>query len=257
MRPAVRFVRLELTEFLNRTSPVAPLLSANITEREPTCQHERRPGTTVCLRCRHEALEAARLKQRAMFTRVGTIGAATVLIVALTAIGLSVTRGRDQGIARPRTVATKSAAAVRDSVTQSGEPVANGAIPPARNRAAAAALEPVLPVGRTVLKDSAIVTVSDSGVAVDFDQMMLRTRRPAKFEDFVRRMLPTIYGQRAQRALAAIPEGAIASQGDLLTQLPRTGVRIPLDGGHVMTVWPETRPGEDGPLVIRFRITVS
>jgi hypothetical protein len=120
-----------------------------------------------------------------------------------------------------------------------------------------AALAPVLPHGVTILADSAVVTVSDTLIAVDFDEMMLRTRRAAKFEDFLRRTLPLIYGEPVARALSRMPNGDLASQGNLITELPRTGIRIPLDNSRVLTVWPETRQGEDGPLVIRYRVTIS
>lgn len=185
--------------------------------------------------------------------RAGTVAAAVVLLGALTAVGVSV-RHSHSTVPRRAVVAASTR---HDSVTLAGEAVANGVIAPAQDRGSVPVITPVLPSGQTVLPDSAVVTVSDSLVAVDFDEIMLRTRRPAKFENFVRTTLPLIYGSRAQQALDAIPDGGIASQGSLLTDLPRTGVRIPLDGGHVMMLWPETRPGRDGPLVIRFRITVS
>jgi hypothetical protein len=207
----------------------------------------------VCLRCRHDALEAARLRQRAVITRVGGAAAAAALVIAVTAVGVSVARGR----LPVATQHTASAPAAHDSVRLEGEAIADGAIAPVVEHQRPAVVTPVLPSGRTVLADSAIVSVTDSLVAVDFDEIMLRTRRPVKFENFVRSTLSAIYGAPVRRALDALPDGAIASQGDLLTELPHTGVRIPLDSGHVMMVWPETRPGEDGPLVIRFRVTVS
>jgi hypothetical protein len=187
-------------------------------------------------------------------TRAGTVLAAVALVAALTAVGISAIRGRTPARFGRAPVAVRVA---QDSVTLAGEAIADGAIAPAADEHKKKVIAPVLPSGRTTLPDSAVVTVSDSVVAVDFDEIMLRTRRPAKFERFLRETLPVIYGAPMRHALDALPDGSIASQGDLLTELPRTGVRIPLDDGHVMTVWPETRPGEDGPLVIRFRVTVS
>jgi hypothetical protein len=54
-----------------------------------------------------------------------------------------------------------------------------------------------------------------------------------------------------------MPVGAIAEQGDLLTELPSRGVRIPLNGAWMVRLFPETRPGQDGPLVIRYRVRIT
>ena len=43
-----------------------------------TCTHERRPGTTVCLRCRHAARAAARER----FKRLMLRGSAVAIVVA-------------------------------------------------------------------------------------------------------------------------------------------------------------------------------
>lgn len=235
---------------------MVPSPLAQLANPEPTCQHERRPGTTVCLRCRHEARVAARGRQRALFVRVGGL----VLFggVVLTLGSIAFVQGRSRVASRhtpPAARIQELASAASDSVTQAGEAVANGAIAPASE--SAPGLVPVLPIGVTTLPDSAVVLVTDTLIAVDFDQIMLRTRRPAKFENFLRQTLPLIYGQPVASALSRMADGDIASQGDLIKELPRTGIRIPLDGARVMTVWPETRPGQDGPLVVRYRVTIS
>lgn len=115
----------------------------------------------------------------------------------------------------------------------------------------------MLPHGESVLSDGVKVVRSDSDVVVAFDSPMMRTRRPDKFEQFVRATLGAIYGQPASDALAKLPAGAIASQGDLLTELPTRGIRIPVDGGWMFRLFPETRAGQDGPLVIRYRVRVA
>jgi hypothetical protein len=56
--------------------------------------------------------------------------------------------------------------------------------------------------------------------------------------------------------LAAIPEGSLIGEGDLLTELPLRGIHLPLGAGYQLTVWPETRPGRDGPLVVSYRARV-
>jgi hypothetical protein len=51
-----------------------------------------------------------------------------------------------------------------------------------------------------------------------------------------------------------LPFGAIATQGDLINELPTRGIRIPVDSAWVIRLVPETRTGKDGPLVVRYRV---
>jgi hypothetical protein len=125
--------------------------------------------------------------------------------------------------------------------------VVNGATPP---------LVPILAHGETTLSQGITATRSDSSVIVRFDVDGLRTRRRDKFERLVRETLPAVYGHRADSVLAGMPDGAIAGQGDLLTELPSRGVRLALNDGWKLTLFPETRPGRDGPLVVRYRVAV-
>jgi hypothetical protein len=90
-------------------------------------------------------------------------------------------------------------------------------------------------------------------VTLTFDTPKARTRRPEKFEQFVRMTLPSIYGKKVDSALATIPSGSLAHQGDLLTELPSRGMRIPVDSAWEIRVFPETRKGVEGPLVVRYR----
>ena len=90
-------------------------------------------------------------------------------------------------------------------------------------------------------------------VTLSFDAPMLRTRIPVKFEIFLRSTLHQIYGKAIDSTLAAIPDGAIAAQGDLIAELPTRGIHIPVADGWRLDVFPETRPGQDGPLVVRYR----
>jgi hypothetical protein len=85
---------------------------------------------------------------------------------------------------------------------------------------------------------------------------MIRTRIPAKFERLVRSTLPAVYGPSIDSVLSKIPEGGIARQGDLVSELPTRGVRIPVNAEWTIALYPETRPGQDGPLVIRYRVSV-
>jgi hypothetical protein len=132
---------------------------------------------------------------------------------------------------------------------QTTPPVPAPAVAPAP-----APFAPAIPRGETMLADSAIAVRSDSDVVVGFDRPQLRTRRPEKFEQFVRTTLEAVYGAPAAAIIRKLPVGAIAAQGNLISQLPTRGVRIPVDAGWVIRLFPETRPGQDGPLVIRYRV---
>ena len=99
-------------------------------------------------------------------------------------------------------------------------------------------------------------TRTDSTITVLFDNETMRTRRAEKFEWVVRSTLPAVFGRPADSLLAAVPQGGIAVQGNLLTELPARGIRFALAGGWTLALWPETRPGRDGPLVVRYRVSV-
>ena len=62
-------------------------------------------------------------------------------------------------------------------------------------------------------------------VRVSFDLLLSRTRRSDKFEAIVRSTLPQVYGAPADSALRALPAGAVARAGDLVTTL--LGARLP------------------------------
>ena len=111
-------------------------------------------------------------------------------------------------------------------------------------------------MGQSSLPDSVVAIRGDSEVVVSFDLMMIRTRRAQKFEQFVRSTLPQIYGRAATDALSKIPDGGLAAQGELLDELPKKGMRIP-GAGWTIRLFPETRPGQDGPLVVRYRVSVA
>jgi hypothetical protein len=56
--------------------------------------------------------------------------------------------------------------------------------------------------------------------------------------------------------LTKIPDGGLSSQGDLLGELPTRGMRIPVGSEWMIRLFPETRAGQDGPLVVRYRVSV-
>jgi hypothetical protein len=121
----------------------------------------------------------------------------------------------------------------------------------------AVAVQPRLAEGRTELGDSVYAIRTGNGVTVHFDLPMVRTRRADKFEQFVRRTLPQAFGPKVDSVLATIPVGQLASGGDLLTELPQRGIFLRVADGATLAVWPETRPGQDGPLVVRYRAALT
>ena len=299
------------------------------------CPHETRPGTVVCLHCRHDARMAVRAERQRKIGRifvalviVGVIGAAVsagaaamqsrwdwkeVLPTLAANFGSSSTRpaaaellaSHDEPAASAQSSSATSAApassdsatadslvgsvaadsAVTDSSTiaaadpdsaaaPTGEPQAGmtpaalsvatsaPAVPtsPAPAPAAAPAiprLTPAIAEGRTELGDSVFALREGSIVTVHFDTPMGRTRRRDKFESMVRRTLPVVYGPAADSALSALPVGSLTGAGDLLAELPSSGIRLALSNGATLSIWPRTRPGRDGPLVVAYRAIVS
>ena len=114
----------------------------------------------------------------------------------------------------------------------------------------------VIPQGRSELADSMFAERSGDSVVVHFDTSPARTRRAEKFERIVRQTLHAVYGAVADTVLATIPEGKLVVSGDLLTVLPTRGIRLESEKRGIM-LWPETRPGRDGPLVVAYRTTLA
>ena len=111
--------------------------------------------------------------------------------------------------------------------------------------------------GETPLADSMIAVRKGDMVTVRFDTELSRTRRPEKFEQIVRATLPQVLGPLADSLLARLPIGDLARHGDLLTELPERGIRLAAPNGLTLIVWPETRLGRDGPLVVAYRTTLA
>jgi len=125
---------------------------------------------------------------------------------------------------------------------------------PARPAAprAAQAIVPVVAEGRTDLGDSVYAERAGGEVTVHFDNSQLRTRFDEKFERTVRTTLPQVFGADAQAALDGVAEGTLV-KGDLLTDLPQRGIQVSLPSGRTITLYPLTRQGQDGPLVVAYR----
>ena len=165
------------------------------------------------------------------------------------------------------TPTTPAEPAAVDSVTRSAVAKTTEATPgpsartpetsPSPGGLAVSVVAPVVPVGRTALRDTMVADRAGDTIRVSFDLVLARTRRPEKFEQIVRSTLPQVYGAPADSALRALPVGAMARAGDLVTTLAEQGFHIPLPGGRTIAVWPETRAGRDGPLVVAYRAIAS
>lgn len=136
-------------------------------------------------------------------------------------------------------------------------PAVHMEVPPAPALPPTPPLLPIVAEGTTHLRDSVIAIRSGDSVTVHFDVPRKRTRRPEKFEQIVRATLPAIYGPVVDSVLDRIPSGDLARSGDLLTDLPSRGLRVSLGDGWAVALWPETRPGLDGPLVVMYRATMT
>jgi hypothetical protein len=73
----------------------------------------------------------------------------------------------------------------------------------------------------------------------------------------VRQTLHTVYGAIADTVLATVPAGRLAGHNELLTTLPTRGIHLTGPRGVRIALWPETRPGRDGPLAVAYRTTVE
>ncbi len=231
------------------------------------CPHELRPGTTVCLHCRWEARSATRRRRRRLLMK-GSSGLA--LLSTLAVIGLVGRVAFEKRLSSPRLrVATATvmsdaggdaakAMAAAPSTAQQGvtTPAAPAAAPATTTPVTPAPVSPLVPQGQSSLPDSLLAMRADSVITVSFDRTMIRTRNPWKFERLVRSTLPALYGPLADSALARIPEGGLVRQGDLINELPTRGMRIPVAPGWTFTLFPITRPGQDGPLVTQYRVSV-
>ena len=230
------------------------------------CPHDIGPGTSVCLRCRLEERELARARQKRALLRVGVV-LGGVVVVAVIGNG-AVSAWRASSLMRSKEPLQLLASTTTSAVRQQGAPAptavpavtsAEGITSPAKT---ADAVKPALltlkvPEGRTGLRDSMYVDRHADTAVVHFDTELARTRRRDKFEATVRATLPVLYGARVDSLLAMLPEGAITGTRDLVSEVAVRGVRLPVPTGGTLELWPVTRPGRDGPLVVGYRARVT
>jgi hypothetical protein len=223
------------------------------------CTHERRPGTTVCLHCRHAARVAARSQRKRVVLRATAIFAAVAAVSAggvLGAVALSGRRGPARAPNQPLAEAPASADA-HGSPSLTNEASAATVEQAGTVASVGSPLSPVIPAGTTIIADGVSADRVDSTVTLSFDAPMTRTRIPEKFERFLRTTLEQVYGRSVDSVLAKVPAGSIvATQGALLYELPTRGIHIPLQDAWQLAIYPEIRPGQDGPLVVRYRVAV-
>jgi hypothetical protein len=248
---------------------------------QPTrpCPHEQRPGTTVCLHCRRDVRKAAQARRRRIAIKVfavivglgvglAALGGATIVVIrarparivsfAGTAIESLRARVHELVSNAPSTPpVTKDRRVAQEDAGRLPLPAAPIEAPPAPPLPPTPPLFPIVAEGTTHLRDSVVAIRSGDSVTVHFDTPRARTRRPEKFEQIVRATLPAIYGPAVDSVLDRIPSGNLARSGDLLTDLPTRGLRLALGDGWALALWPETRPGLDGPLVVMYRAMVT
>lgn len=224
------------------------------------CPHERRPGTMVCLHCRHAERLAARAARAKMFSHVMVGGAILGVIAVVVSAATAAFDGRQADAATAPPVASSAslvAVAAPAPPPASATTPAPAAASAAPSAPAAAPLIPMVPEGTSPLADSMTVVRRGDTMLVHFDTELARTRRPEKFDAIVRATLVQIYGSAAESMLATVATGTIARDGDLLAELPTRGIRLRAADGSTLALWPVTRPGRDGPLVVSYRATVS
>jgi hypothetical protein len=245
-----------------------------------SCPHERRPGITVCLHCRRAERQAIRARRRRSLGKAGmtlfsvaaiaAAGAAAVMVmqgnwplggVPTVAAAPVVVRAVPFVVDSLAAAALDSGAAMSDSMAAADSlspygSVAEAAIAPPAPPPPPPPLEAVIAQGRTQLRDGVFAVRVGDTIAVHFDTPRGRTRRSDKLEAIVRATLPAVYGAAADSLLARVPAGAMIA-GDLLGEVMERGVRLALGDGWTLALWPETRAGRDGPLVVTYRATVA
>jgi len=207
-----------------------------------TCPHGKRAGIAVCLYCRQDARLAAKHRRNKAAARIAVIGLGGAALVALVVGGLVavVPRGRS---------ADTVAVVVPASKPPESSPTGSRAEPPVR---------PIVAEGRTDLGDSVFAERVGADVTVHFDTELLRTRLDEKFERVVRMTLPKVFGPEIGARLDSVSPGQFVRGGDLLTDLPSRGIALALPArNRTLMLYPVTRPGQDGPLVVAYRATVA
>ncbi len=259
----------------------------------PPCPHELRPGTTVCLRCRREQQQAVRARLGRNLLRAAlAVGAlAAVVALALTARRphrptlLGSAASTQNGVVQAVSSSPESdgqGTVGRGAIDRTPEPgsalgtASSGDVAGTRSAAAPQTAAPgassvegtpdatrpsaagaVLPEGRTEFGDGLFAVRDGRTVTVYFDTPATRTRRRDKFERVLRQTLPRIYGALGDSTVSDAPITDLLGTDDLVTEIAARGLRIPTPDGRTLAIWPGTRPGRDGPLVVSYRVVLK
>jgi len=160
------------------------------------------------------------------------------------------------GVIAPDSGSAERSESVSGSVTQVPLGVTRPRAPTAAATPTTPTILPSIAEGRRELGDSMFAVREGPQVTVNFDTETLRTRFDWKFEGVVRATLPLVFGPEAREALDSIPAGTFVRGGDLMNELPTRGIPLKI-GEHTLRVWPITRPGRDGPIVVAYRAAAS
>ncbi len=220
------------------------------------CQHERRPGTVVCLYCRREEHLASVGRRRA---RRGIIGA--ILLVSVALVGLLVTTrsGRSPSEDPGQDDLTSMTVSIPAGPSGSVAPPAQAIAVAPRTPTPVLPSSPPGPIvaeGRTSLAGGLFAVRTGDTVEVHFDTPEHRTRRRDKFERTVRETLPVVFGAVAEDALSGVPAGQLIAGDELPADITDSGVHLGTAQAGTLVIWPSTRPGRDGPLVVSYRATI-
>lgn len=259
------------------------------------CPHDLRPGTKVCLHCRRAARIAARERRRRMTARLGLAALALVLVGAVGVAGATAIQNRRPITQMPHIAKGETSAQLAESPTTATPPIITttfatpastpqpivtmasmphqsdstetgaGSSPTLTSRppimivdsTPRAAPAPAVPEGRTALAEGVFAVRNGQAVTVHFDTPLARTRRPEKFEQIVRSTLPVVYGSLADSLLATIRVGELVPGGAVLADLPSRGLHLRFAQGATLALWPQTREGRDGPLVVAYRAILA
>ena len=167
----------------------------------------------------------------------------------------STVRQQGEAVAEPAPVSATPVGATPVSTAPASTPPVRSSSTPATAPLHAMTLK--VPLGRSGLRDSMYVERDADSAVVHFDTEMGRTRRRDKFETTVRATLPILYGPAVDSMLTALPEGAVTGNRDLVSEVAVHGVRLPVPSGGTLELWPVTRPGRDGLLVVGYRVRVT
>src|SRR3954470_22189614 len=124
-----------------------------MTSPNAQCPHEQRPGTKVCLHCRHDEIEAARRHRRDVMSRAGVVAVVVGFVAIAGVAGASAIQAR---LSKSSPVSAEKREANRNLPERTGDSASRGFVVAQASSSARelAPLAPVIPEGRSDLGDS-------------------------------------------------------------------------------------------------------